>query len=114
MALSKKDIFSFDDTVYKTIVVKAWNNGELIIKTMSAQEKIEWVKMFDNKKHTELDALIELMLICCVDENHSKLFDKQDLAALKHKSFEALNFISNECILLSGLHADAVEEEAKN
>lgn len=114
MTLSKKDIFSYDDTVYKTIKVKAWNNGEIIIKTMSAQEKVNWVKMFENKKNTELEALIELILICCVDEEHRKLFEKCDIEALKHKSFEALNYISNECLVLSGLHAEAVEEEAKN
>ena len=113
MTLSKKDIFSFDDTVYKTIIVKAWNNGEMIIKSMSATEKLEWVKLVEANKD-ELSSLIELIIVCCVDKEHKQLFDKQDKAALKHKSFEALNFISNECLIMSGLYADAVEDEAKN
>ena len=113
MALSKKDIFSYDDTIYKTIVVKAWNSGELIIKSMTATEKLDWVKLVE-KKNGELEAAIDLIMISCVDDNHKLLFDKQDKAALKHKSAEALNFISEECLRISGLYADSVEEEAKN
>lgn len=113
MALSKKDIFSFDDTVYKTIKVKAWKNQELIVKSMSAKEKLDWVKLVE-KKGGELAAAIELIITCCVDDDHRQLFDKQDAEALKHKSAEALNFISEECLKLSGLYAEAVEDEAKN
>lgn len=113
MTLSKKDIFSFDDTIYKTIKVKAWNNGEMVVKSMSATEKLDWVKLVE-KNNNELESIIQLLLVCCVDKDHKQLFDKQDEAALKHKSFEALNFISNECLMLSGLYAEAVEDEAKN
>lgn len=102
-----------DDTEYRTIQVKAWNNAEIIIKSMSAKEKLDWVKSVE-KKNNELNAALELIIICCVGDDHKPLFEKHDLEALQHKSAEALNFISGECLKMCGLHSDAIEEEAKN
>lgn len=114
MSLSKKDIFSFDDVKYKTIKVRAWNDGELILKSMSAAEKVSWSKKVNAKNADELDYMIELIIISCVDSGHSKMFEATDKPALKNKSISAIQQIFEECINVSTLGATAVEEEAKN
>jgi hypothetical protein len=113
MALSKKDILLMDDTEYKTIEVKAWKSQKLIIKSMSAKEKIDWIKEVENKDG-ELNAAIQLIVICCVDDDHKQLFGKEDIEALKNKSAEALNEISEQCLIISGIYAGAEEDAAKN
>ena len=102
-----------DDTKYKTIKVKAWKNQKLVIKTMSAKEKVDWIKEVE-KKGGELNAAIELIVICCVDDDHKQLFGKEDIDALKNKNAEALNEISEQCLILSGLYSGAEEDAAKN
>jgi hypothetical protein len=114
MTLSKKDIFSYDDTEYKTIKVKEWGNKSLIIKSMTAREKISWSKTVTKKNSDELEFMIDIVVLCCVDEEHRQLFDKQDSSALQHKQFAAIQYIFEECIKLSAMQEEAVEEEAKN
>lgn len=113
MALNKKQIFQLDDTRYKLIKVKAWNNSKIKIKTMSAAEKIDFIKLVEKDK-SEMGMVIQLVVSCCVDDNNNNLFTKEDIPALKSKSADALIEIASECLKLSEIGADAVEDAAKN
>lgn len=114
MALNKKDIFGRDDVVYKTIKIKAWDNEELILKSLSAREQADWMKKSQKKNADQLDTMVDVVIMSCVDDNHNKLFDKQDGPALANKQFAAITQIFDAALNLAGLGEDEVEEEAKN
>lgn len=114
MALNLKDIEQIKDIRFKTIKVPSWDNQELILKSMTAEEKVNWSKLVNDKKTDDLGYMINMLLICCVDDNHQLIFNANHAVMLKHKSFSAIQFIFDECITLSSMREEDVEEEAKN
>lgn len=114
MALNLKDIEQIQDIRYKTIKVPAWKNAELVIKSMTVKEKVDWSTLVNDKKTDDLGYMIKMLMVSCVDDNHQLLFNAKHEAMLKHKSFNAIQYIFDECITLSAMSEDDVEEEAKN
>ena len=111
MALTRDAIKAINDTRYKTIHVKAWNE-DIRIKTLTAKEQLEIANVV-NKPNGGLESVIKMVMLSCVDENDEVIFVAGDEDWLQEKHFSALVEISEAATELNDLSKEAVEEKAK-
>lgn len=113
MLLSKEQIFACKDVDTKEVDMKPFWPGSVRIKAMSIGDQIEFERI--NKKRTDQsDAVVTLLLFCCVDEAGSRLFSEADLKELNKKSYRAIERLFRECLNFNSLSEKALEEQAKN
>lgn len=110
--LTRDSIKNIDDTKYQVIRVKAWNNEEVKIKTLTAAEQLEMAKTVEDDPG--LGAIVKIVMLSVVDDNNNKVFLAGDEEFLREKNFNALLEISDAATKLGDISVEAVEEKAKN
>jgi hypothetical protein len=110
--LNKHKIFAADDMRYTEVDMTAEWGDKLRIKTMSIEEQLQYEKI----KETENagDIVLQMVLVCCVDQDGKRLFENDDVKELQKKSTAAVFKVFNACIELNSLPKDDLEQKAKN
>ena len=101
--LSREEILAMDDIPTETVEVPEWN-GAVVVRGMSAQERLEWggkVKGPDGT--TDVEKAMYYAIVYGVQEPR---FSEDDIPALKKKSGAALDRVAKAWLRLSGLGAE--------
>jgi hypothetical protein len=110
MPLSKNAILAHDDKNIKAIPVPEWG-GEVCIRVLNGEERAKFEMLFAEKK----EDLFKVRFVACslCDEEGSRLFRDEDVAALSEKSSRVINRLFEACWEHSCLSEEAVEEAGK-
>ena len=116
--LTKEQILQADDLPTKVVPVPEWN-GEVIVRTMSGEERDAWEQSITTKRGDDIQVnMANLRARLCsqtiVDEDGELLFSKDDVDLLGQKSAKALDRIFGIAQKLNGLGKDDIKELAKN
>lgn len=111
MLLSKEQIFAAQDLQFIDVDVPEWG-GQVRVKAMSAIDRINFEK--EQKDLSSSELIIRLVLLACIKEDGSKLFNEEDLESLQEKSPTVILKIFNEAVKLNTLNDELLEEKAEN
>lgn len=110
--INKQQFLDSCNTEYRDVHIDKLG-GSIRIKTMSLEEQISFEKV-STKLKNQSEVVYELLLICCLDENNNRLFDKQDLVEIKKKSANVLLEVFNEILKINRLDQSEIDDLAKN
>jgi hypothetical protein len=121
MAKLKRDaILKANDLPVEIVDIPEWG-GEVTVKGLTGKQRDAYeMQVFQyNKKHNNVDWKREnmrakLIVLSCVDEDGSLLFEESDIQALGEKSSSALDRIFEVAQRLSGITKKDVEELEKD
>lgn len=121
MAKLKRDaILKADDLPTEIVSVPEWG-GEVTVKGLTGKQRDAYeMQVFQfNKKNSSVDWKREnmrakLIVLSCVDEDGSLLFEESDIQALGEKSSSAIDRIFEVAQRLSGITKKDVEELEKD
>ncbi len=113
MLLSKEDILACKDVDTKEVDMKPFWPGSVKIKAMSIGDQIEFEKI-NKKRADQSDAVVTLLMFCCIDDKGERLFSEADLKELNKKSYRAIERLFKECLNFNSLSEKALDEQAKN
>lgn len=112
--LNKKQIQERDDIHYRVIQVPQWGNDEIKLRSLLLEEQFVINSLEGRKDVSESDKILEVIVMCCVDDKNNQLFEPEDKAWLKTKSPDAIVHIFNEIMNMVSINDDKLEERAKN
>jgi hypothetical protein len=112
MLLTRQQILEAIDLKSVIVEVPEWG-GSVKVRSMSAKDRIEF-EANQEKCKTELESIINLLMLTCIDENNQPLFEPSDYQKLQEKSPTAFLKLFKESLELNTLSKDQVEERAKN
>jgi len=104
--LTLQDIQSNVDYKKKIVDMPEWG-GEIEIRTLSVKQEMELQAIKSNN-----DLVFQLIMMCCINEDGSPLFD--DVELLKQKHSEGILHLYNEIMALNKKNDGDIEELAKN
>ena len=118
MILTRDDILRADDIQAEIVDVPEWG-GQVRVKGLSGTERdrFEQDSIDQRGKTTKLNFAnirARLLVLCLVDEQGNRLFQRSDIDLLGQKSAAALNRVFDVARRLSGLNQEDVEELAEN
>ena len=121
MAKLKRDaILKANDLPVEIVDIPEWG-GEVTVKGLTGKQRDAYeMQVFQyNKKHNNVDWKREnmrakLIVLSCIDEDGSLLFEESDIQALGEKSSSALDRIFEVAQRLSGITKKDVEELEKD
>jgi hypothetical protein len=114
MLLTRDAILASDDIKSALVDVPEWGvDAQVKIKALSIYEQIVYEKEAAVNKDTS-DIIFNMLVLCCVNEDGTKIFSKDDIAALKERSSAAVLRVFNACLKINHLDTDSVERLAKN
>jgi len=115
MTLKRDEILAADDVARKTVKVPEWG-GEVVVVTMSGEQRDEWEQAIqDGKGGARVDNVsARLLAFCLVDDNGKRLFSIDDVTALGRKSSKVLSRLTDVAMRLNGLREADVEQALKN
>lgn len=111
--LNKKQIQERDDIHYRVIQVPQWGNDEIKLRSLLLEEQFVINSLEGRKDVSESDKILEVIVMCCVDDKNNQLFEPEDKAWLKTKSPDAIVHIFNEIMNMVSINDDKLEERAK-
>ncbi len=108
--LTKDDILTADDLRTEVVSVPEWG-GDVIVSETSAEARDEWVRdSTDENGEFTKDWQTRFLVCCIVDNDGERLFDKEDIEALRKKSRKALDRVFKVAYTLNGMNQDEVEK----
>lgn len=118
MILTRDDILRADDIQAEIVDVPEWG-GQVRVKGLSGTERdrFEQDSIDQRGKANKLNLAnirARLLVLCLVDEQGNRLFQRSDIDLLGQKSAAALNRVFEVARRLSGLNQEDVEELAEN
>lgn len=118
MILTRDDILRADDIQAEIVDVPEWG-GQVRVKGLSGTERdrFEQDSIDQRGKANKLNLAnirARLLVLCLVDEQGNRLFQRSDIDLLGQKSAVALNRVFEAARRLSGLNQEDVEELAEN
>ena len=118
MILTRDDILRANDSQMEAVDVPEWG-GQVLVKGLSGTERdrFEQDSIDQRGKTTKLNFTnirARLLVLCLVDEQGNRLFQRSDIDMLGQKSAAALNRVFEVARRLSGLNQEDVEELAEN
>ena len=118
MILTRDDILRANDSQMEAVDVPEWG-GQVLVKGLSGTERdrFEQDSIDQRGKTTKLNFTnirARLLVLCLVDEQGNRLFQRSDIDLLGQKSAVALNRVFEVARRLSGLNQEDVEELAEN
>lgn len=118
--LKRGEILKADDLPVEIVDIPEWG-GEVTVKGLTGKQRDAYeMQVFQyNKKHNNVDWKREnmrakLIVLSCIDEDGSLLFEESDIQALGDKSSSALDRIFEVAQRLSGITKKDVEELEKD
>ena len=113
--LNKAAILGAEDLTHEDVPVRAWG-GSVRVRVMTGAERDEFRGAIatDDGKVPMGKFTAALLVATCIDENGARLFDIEDMEALKEKSAAALDVLADVAMRLNGLGGSAVSDAAKN
>jgi hypothetical protein len=112
--LTKEAILAAEDRKSVDVPVPEWG-GTVRVATIPALEQDRWVAVGNKNGEMANDTFrIQYVALCCVDENGSRLFSTEDVAALGEKSSKAIQRVFEAASTLNGLSEAAISETEKN
>lgn len=116
--LSKTQIFALDDSVTEAIWVPAWN-GYVKVRGLTAAERDKYEsEMLEGKgKNSRINlsnARAKLLVLCCRNEDGSRMFSSAEMSALANKSAAALEPLFDAARRLSAMSEEDIEELTGN
>lgn len=108
--LSSKDIKS------SVVHVEAWDT-DLDIRTLTALERSRLISQCTKSDgNIDLEKMYPLLIIAGVydPESGEKVFTAEDITLLQDKSAQAIEFVAQEVMRVSGMDNKAVDEEGKS
>lgn len=109
--LNAEQILAADDFRYAEVDVPEWD-GTVRIKSMTANQRDILSRAIKDKGESEA---AELMLVMCVvDENGKRIFERNHIEALKRKSVAPISRIVTAIGNLSGGKDSDIESAEKN
>jgi hypothetical protein len=116
--LTKDEIFAVDDLKTQRVHVSDWH-GDVFLRCMSAQERIEYEAEFDKLREAgkavdQLEIILLFLQKVIVDKAGDPLFGADDLEALRKKNWKVLYEIFEKAQEINALSDEDVEELAKN
>lgn len=115
--LSKSAILGASDLKHEDVEVPAWG-GTVRIRTMTGEERDEFrTSIASNNGDAGVPVgkfSAALLVATCVDEQGTRLFTTEDMAALQAKSAASLDAPAAVAMRLNGLGSGAVEAAEKN
>jgi hypothetical protein len=112
MLLTKEQISLVDDLPTKIVSVPEWG-GDIKLRAMVTKDRIDFERINADAK-SEDETMINLIIYSCVDENNKLMFSKEDFKMLAAKSAYPIVRLFKECVDLSVLSQEKLEEKAKN
>jgi hypothetical protein len=118
--LSVEQIKNAPDLSTKDLEVPEWpdedgNPGIIVLKALSAYEAQVYQKKITLSQQNKDNAMLEMVVQSCVDDDGNRLFSPKDIAWMKDKSMAAYNRIQRAILELNGLSdPKKAEEAAKN
>lgn len=118
MILTRDDILRADDIQAEIVDVPEWG-GQVRVKGLSGTERdrFEQDSIDQRGKANKLNLAnirARLLVLCLVDEQGNRLFQRSDIDLLGQKSAVALNRVFEAARRLSGLNQEDVDELAEN
>lgn len=103
------------------IIVPLWDNVEIEVRELNGGQRAKFMEKtvtMDSRGETKVNMAgmnLEIVLLSCHDpETGLRLFKEEDREALLGTSGEAIDFVAQVGLRLSGLNAPAVETAEKN
>ena len=116
MFLTKDAILQRSDLPYEDVDVPEWG-GTVRIRTLTGLEVdsflVKTSERPDRKAETVKD-VIELLLMCLVDENNNRLFNEKEFEALGKKNWNTLQRLFKIAMDLNALSQKKEDEQIKN
>lgn len=113
--LGRNAILEAKDLETKDIPVPEWG-GEVRIRMLTGEERdqfeasmVELRKDGSTKSNRE-NVRARLLILCIVNENGERMFNKADIKLLGRKSAKALERVVNACNELNGISEQDIEE----
>lgn len=106
-----EQILSADDFTYAYVSVPEWG-GKVRVRAMTASQRDILSKAMKDKG--ESDAVELAVVMCVVDEDGNRIFQRQHLAALKKKSTAPLNRIMQKIGELSNAKPEDIDAAEEN
>jgi hypothetical protein len=106
--LTRQEILSANDLVYKDIPIKEWG-GTVRIKSLTARD----LSVYQAQKSNDTDkALAQMVILSVVGPDNQPLFTADDIDQLVEKNSDVIIRIANEINQLNKLRS--IEENAEN
>lgn len=117
MALLSKDaILDVDDRDSMTVNVEAWG-GDVVLCVPSAADFDGWSARHSNvdgKFSVTATTRTELVAMCLVDADGSRMFSSSELEKLGNKSLAVISELFDKCKDLCGIDEQDIDELEKN
>lgn len=112
--LNKKQILECKDIESEVVNVPEWG-GDVLVQGLTLGEKDEWTFsiMCDGEVSIQ-GATAALCVVSMRNEDGTRMFDLNDVAALHDKSAAALDRVFQVAQRLSGIGQEDIEETVKN
>ncbi len=116
--LTKDQILQADDMPTEIVPVPEWD-GEVKVRTVTAQEKDAWEESLQKGKgrNIKLDLAnvrAKLVALCVVDDDGNRVFSDGDVLALGRKGAKAISRIYAAASELNGISDEDLETIVKN
>ncbi len=114
--LNRKQILAADDIVREPLIVPEWG-GQVFLRSLNGIERGDFDNVnanFRDKKLTNMEFLLNLVVRCVCDENDNLLFTPDDIGALLKKNGDVIMTVYQAAARVNALTDDAVEDLAKN
>lgn len=118
MSLTRQQIIEADDLPSETVTVKQWG-GDVRLRCLTGAERAEYEDgisstIKDESGKAGIDRVCLFLSYAIINEDGSRMFSADDLAALKAKNNAILMRLFNRAMKLSRMTADDMEDAEKN
>jgi hypothetical protein len=116
--LTKDQIFAAEDREFDEVPCPEWG-GDVRLASISGRQRDEYENSLieqrgNDRKMNLRNARAKLIVLCAVDENGSRLFTPDDLAALGRKNAKPLDRLFTAAQKLAGLSDEDVTKLTEN
>lgn len=118
MALTREQILAINDIEIRKIYIPEWEDY-VYVRGMTGKERDEFEASIVKQRGRDTivnmkNARAKLVVLCTVDEEGNRIFNKNDVELLAEKSAKALDRIFAVAQELSGISKDDMDELTKN
>jgi hypothetical protein len=113
MTLLNKDILKKQSSPLTKKYIDEWD-CEVYFKKFTIADEILLEKLNSKKRITEVEKLLNIIILACVDDKGEKIFKPEDKDELMDMQSSALNKIVQIANEETGLNDQDIEEKAKN
>lgn len=104
--ITAEEILKAEDTRYAYVPVDEWSEGKLArLKSLSAKDAVDW---------NSGQGMVEVIMKSVVDGDGKLLFTRENVEALKEKSFAVFNRIQTAAMTLNGMSGTMPKVLIKN